>query len=203
MKKFIKGFIKLVGVISAIAAIAACIAFIFERIEEIKNKGIELALNAALVRSKDFNLNMNLTYNLNFNKVDKLNEAFGDEIRYGTNWGSSALMPGDDYIIKVGEPVGLVRGYTSNGFYTLDDFDYTGGKYVLKAGIPDITDPGICVTYPKGSEWDAAVPQGQYAFPGCIKLEDIDGDGKVDTGDKLQELRLQRQLRLSARWQGV
>ena len=43
MKRFIKGFIKLAGVISAIAAIAACIAFICERIEEIKDKGIELA----------------------------------------------------------------------------------------------------------------------------------------------------------------
>ena len=43
MKRFIKGFIRLAGVISAIAAIAACIAFICERIEEIKNKGIELA----------------------------------------------------------------------------------------------------------------------------------------------------------------
>ncbi len=43
MKRVINGFIKLVGVISAIAAIAACIAFIFERIEEIRNKGVELA----------------------------------------------------------------------------------------------------------------------------------------------------------------
>ena len=43
MRRFIKGFAKLVAVISAIAAIAACRAFICERIEEIKNKGIELA----------------------------------------------------------------------------------------------------------------------------------------------------------------
>ncbi len=42
MKRFVKGFFKLVAVISTIAAIAACISFICERIEEIKNKGIEL-----------------------------------------------------------------------------------------------------------------------------------------------------------------
>ena len=155
----------------------------YQNVGKTSNKGVELALNASLVRTKDFNLNMNLTYNLNYNNVDELNEAFGDEIRYGTGWGSSALMPGDDYIIKVGEPVGLVRGYTSNGFYTLDDFNYTDGKYVLKDGVPDITDPGIYVAYPKGSEWNAVIPDGQNAFPGCVKLEDIDGDGKVDTGD--------------------
>ena len=43
MKRFIKGFIKLAAVITAIAAIAAGIAFICERLEEIKNKGKELA----------------------------------------------------------------------------------------------------------------------------------------------------------------
>ena len=154
----------------------------FQNVGQTSNKGVELALNAAIVRSKDFNLNMNITYNLNFNKVDKLSEAFGDEIRYGTNWGSSALMPGDDYIIKVGEPVGLVRGYTSDGFYQISDFDYVGGKYVLKAGVPDI-DSGIYVAYPKGSAWNAVIPEGQNAFPGAVKLKDLDGSGMVDTGD--------------------
>ena len=155
----------------------------YQNVGQTSNKGIELALNASLVRSKDFNLNMNLTYNLNYNKVDKLSEAFGDEIRYGTNWGSSALMPGDDYIIKVGEPVGLVRGYTSDGYYSINDFDYVNGKYVLKAGVPDITDPGIYVAYPIGNEWKAALPEGQNAFPGCVKLKDVNEDGNVDTGD--------------------
>lgn len=42
MKRFVKGFAKLTAVISAIAAIVACIAFICERIEEIKNRGVKL-----------------------------------------------------------------------------------------------------------------------------------------------------------------
>lgn len=42
MKKFLKGFFKLTGYISAFAAVTAGIAFIAERIEELKNYGKEL-----------------------------------------------------------------------------------------------------------------------------------------------------------------
>ena len=152
----------------------------YQNIGKTSNKGVELALNAAIIRSKDLNLNLNLTYNYNKNNVDEL--AGGRDIQYGSNWGSSALMPGNDYVIREGEPLGLIRGYTSAGVYTLDDFDYINGQYVLKAGVPDFS-TNILTNYYKGPEWDAAIPQGQSAFPGALKLADIDGSGKVDTDD--------------------
>ena len=88
----------------------------YQNIGKTSNKGIELSLNAAIIRTKDLNLNFNLTYNYNNNNVDEL--ADGRDIQYGSNWGSSALMPGNDYLIREGEPLGLIRGYTSDGANT-------------------------------------------------------------------------------------
>ena len=152
----------------------------YQNIGKTSNKGIELALNAAIIRSKDLNLNFNLTYNYNNNNVDEL--ADGRDIQYGSNWGSSALMPGLDYLIREGEPLGLIRGYTSDGVYTLDDFNYVDGQYVLKEGVADLAS-SVITNYYKGPDWDAAIPQGQGAFPGALKLKDLNEDGIVNSDD--------------------
>lgn len=152
----------------------------YDNIGKTSNKGLEVALNTCIVRSKDFNLNMNLTYNLNFNKVEEL--ADHADIQYGSGWASAGQSPGNDFILTEGEPVGLVRGYTADGVYTLDDFNYTNGKYVLKEGITDISNISF-TNYPISPELKACLPEGQNAFPGCLKLKDLDGDGIVDTDD--------------------
>ena len=43
----------------------------------------------------------------------------------------------DDYLVKVGEPVGLMYGFVTDGFYKIDDFNYnaTTGVYTIKTGI--------------------------------------------------------------------
>ena len=152
----------------------------YTNIGQTSNKGLELALNAALVRSKNLNLNFNFTYNLNYNNVDKLKDDA--DILYGSGWGSSSLMPANDYLLTEGRPVGLVRGYTSDGFYTVNDFNYINGKYVLKNGIPDIS-ASIFVSYPIPGEMKDKLPNGQNAFPGAIKLKDRNGSGTVDADD--------------------
>ncbi|MCI6617610.1 MAG: TonB-dependent receptor [Prevotella sp.] len=150
----------------------------YANIGQTSNKGVELAINAALVRSKNFNLNLNATYNLNFNNVDEL--ADHRDILYGSGWGSSALMPALDYMLTEGRPVGLVRGYTSDGFYTTADFNYADGVYTLKEGVPDIS-ASVFTAYPKPSTIKTA--SGQNAFPGALKLKDLTQDGTVDSED--------------------
>lgn len=150
----------------------------YSNIGQTSNKGAELAINAAIVRSKDFNLNLNATYNLNYNNVDKLQDH--SDIQYGSGWGSSALMPGNDYLLSEDQPVGLIRGYTSDGFYTVNDFTYADGVYTLKSGIPDLSS-STYTAYPKPSE--LKTPKGQNAFPGAIKLKDLNDDGIVDSKD--------------------
>lgn len=153
----------------------------YTNIGQTSNKGVELALNAAIVRSKNFNLNFNLTYNYNFNNIDKLQG--GKEILYGSGWASSSLMPGNDYVLKEGSPVGVIRGYKSDGYYTLDDFDYANGVYTLKKGVPDIQS-SVFTNYPKPSELQ--VPTGQSAFPGALKVKDTSGDGIVSDEDVVE-----------------
>jgi hypothetical protein len=45
------------------------------------------------------------------------------------------------FLVKVGEPLGLIYGFINDGFYTVDDFNYDPATkiYTLKAGIPRYT----------------------------------------------------------------
>lgn len=148
----------------------------FQNVGQTSNKGIELALGVDLIRAKDFNLSLNATYNYNKNNVDKLNDdALADT---ATGWGSSMRKPSYDYIIREGQPVGVIQGFKSVGFYTVNDFDYINGVYTLKRGIPDIKN---IVNYVGGKNFKLA--EGQTAFPGCAKFADVDGSGTVDDGD--------------------
>ena len=146
-----------------------------QNIAKTSNRGIELSLNYEIVRQKDWNLSFGLTYNFNKNKVDKLQD--GVLASAHTNWGSSMRVPNYDYIVKEGEPVGLVQGMQSAGFYTVDDFDYADGVWTLKAGVPD----NVIGMGQYNSPYQLA--NGQKAFPGMVKYVDTNGDGTVDAND--------------------
>ncbi len=152
----------------------------FQNVGQTSNKGVELALNVDIVRSKDFNLNLTATYNFNKNNIDELSEdALADT---HTGWGSSMRLPYYDYIIRKGQPVGVIQGFKSAGYYAVSDFDYdaASGTYTLKTGIPDIKN---IVNYPTNVTNGFKKATGQTAFPGCAKFEDISGDGVVNGDD--------------------
>ena len=153
----------------------------FQNVGKTSNKGVELALGADLIRTKDFNLTMNLTYNFNKNNIDDLNEnALADT---HTGWASSMIRPSYDYIIRKGQPVGLIQGYQSEGFYTVDDFDYANGTYTLKSGVKD-TKGMINYASELLKSYSGHLPEGQTAFPGMLKFKDVDGNGVADADDK-------------------
>lgn len=149
----------------------------FQNAAQTSNKGIELSLSADLVRSKDFRLNLGLTYNYNVNNVDKILANVTADTH--TGWGSSMRIPYYDYAIREGYPVGLVMGLESAGFYSTADFDYVDGKYKLKAGVPDLR---TIVNYPSDAS-KALAAEGQVAFPGVAKFVDQNGDGVIDDSD--------------------
>jgi hypothetical protein len=74
-----------------------------------------------------------------------------------------------DFIVKVGEPVGSIRGFISDGYYLLSDFDYnaTTNAYTLKAGQPN--NLGVTSLAP---------------FPGRLKYKDLNGDLIIDDADR-------------------
>lgn len=152
----------------------------FRNMGQTSNKGVELLVNAMLVQKKDFNLTFTFTYNFNKNNVDELPDH--TPIYYGSGIFGSSQMPGNDFMLMEDKPVGVVQGFRAEGcgFYTVDDFDIVDGMYVLKAGIPDIS-TAITGTCNPNSGFPR--PSGQSAFPGMIRLQDIDGSGVVDNAD--------------------
>ena len=151
----------------------------YDNIGGTSNRGIELAIGGDILRGHDFNLSVNFNININRGKVDEL--APGVNGLYKTQWGSSMTQPNTgDYILVVGKPVGQVRGYTYDGWYTVDDFDYnsTTGMYTLKSGVPDIGSGILGTVY--GTT--AHKPVGQSAYPGVVKFRDISGPNGVPDG---------------------
>lgn len=153
----------------------------YQNIGRTSNKGLELALNYDVLRTKNFNLNVSATYNYNRNNIDQLNDNVSTQ--YKTNWASSALRPSYDYQFMEGKPVGIVRGFINDGFYTVNDFTVTekDGKFIykLKEGIADLNTSLIGRYYGQGN----FTTDGCAAFPGAIKLHDADANGTVDEGD--------------------
>ena len=151
-------------------------SFQMQNIAETSNKGLELSLNYEIIRQKDFNLSFGMTYNYNKNNVDKLQE--GVLASAHTNWGSTMRKPNYDYIVLEGEPVGLVNGFKSAGFYTVDDFTVADGVWTLKPGIPDNK---LDLGGDYGGPYNR--PEGQSAYPGMAKFADVTEDGVVDADD--------------------
>ena len=148
----------------------------YQNVGETSNKGLELSVFYEIVRSKEFNLSFNATYNYNHNNVEKVVEGVNADTH--TDWGSSMKRPYNDYIIREGSPVGTIFGYKSDGFYTVDDFNVVNGSWVLKDGVPDIS--GV-VNYSGGGVYNR--PEGQVAFPGMVKFADTNEDGVVTEED--------------------
>lgn len=135
-----------------------------QNIGKTSNKGVEVQLNAAIIKNAGFTWNANFNISTNKNKVVALgvNQPFTFP---AASWGVNGQPT--DYIVRIGDPVGAMWGFVTDGFYTVDDFNYTPGAngygiYTLKAGVP---------TY------GTALGNIQ---PGALKFKDLNGDGVVD-----------------------
>lgn len=153
----------------------------FQNVGQTSNKGAEIQVGVDLVNTKDWHLDVNVTYNYNKNNVDKLIDGVLVDTR--TSWGSSLTKPSYDYVIRVGQPVGLIQGFKSEGFYTPADFDYdaTTQVYTLKTGVPDTKS---IINYSAQTLNGFKRAANQNAFPGMVKFADTDKNGVIDDADK-------------------
>lgn len=136
----------------------------YRNIGSTRNRGVELTLNLPLVRKDNFDLDISGNISYNINEVTSLGGL--DRITAQSYWASTEI--GDDYIVQVGQPLGNMFGYRNDGRYEVSDFDYTGGKWVLKEGVADCS----------------SIIGASYLRPGAMKLKDLNGDGKVTTDDR-------------------
>ncbi|GAA0740854.1 TonB-dependent receptor [Gaetbulibacter jejuensis] len=136
----------------------------YRNMGEIQNTGIEASLSVIAIDKEDYGLDFSFNIGMNKNRINSLGimEDFGDN----TNWASTQI--GNDYVVQVGQPVGIMYGYQSDGRYEVSDFSYDSstGTYTLLDGVAD----------------NSAVIGN--VMPGSMKLKDIDGDGIVDVNDQ-------------------
>lgn len=133
-----------------------------QNVGAIQNRGVEFQISGTPVQKKNFSWNSNFNISFNRNKVEGLGGL--QEITQTSGWQGSDGV--DDYIVRVGSPVGLMYGFVTDGFYGIEDFDYNPSTqvYTLKAGI--------------ASNGVYGTPQ-----PGMLKWKDLNGDGVI-TADK-------------------
>jgi TonB-linked SusC/RagA family outer membrane protein len=137
----------------------------YQNLGQTTNKGLEITLNGTLISRKDFFLDMNFNISFNKNRVDAL---YGREKDQMIISGTGLEIGSDNYRIVVGEEIGLMYGYVSDGMYSFDDFtfDDVGKKWVIKEGVVDCL--GVLTR------------AGNYYGPGHMKLKDLNGDGKIN-----------------------
>ncbi|MGM9718074.1 MAG: SusC/RagA family TonB-linked outer membrane protein [Prevotella sp.] len=147
----------------------------FENSAETENKGIDVSLNFNLVNKRDFSLSAYANINFNKSKVKSLSGGL-ESMPFQSGWAGTDNKNTDDYIVRVGDPIGLVYGWEvdySNGhpYYTTDDFesyDPATKTYKLKEGVATTSLLGGVIG----------------VRPGTLKLKDINNDGVVDLDDR-------------------
>lgn len=128
----------------------------FKNVGSTENKGIEFTLTTRNIRSPKLSWTTDFNFAVYKNKVTGLNqeatfsqESFVESIYFSAYY--------EAFLVKVGEPLGLVYGYVSDGFYGVDDFDFNpaNGQYTLKDNVPGFV--------------------GMSVKPGDMKFKDLGG----------------------------
>lgn len=138
----------------------------YENVGELRNQGLEVAINTVNIQHKDFSWTSGFNISFNQNRILALtgNQTAllsGSGTFFDTRF--SSLSP---YIAAVGRSVGEMYGLKFDGIYQYSDFDrMPNGSYLLKANIP--TNGATRSTIQ----------------PGDIKYKDINGDGVADSKD--------------------
>lgn len=122
-----------------------------------KGHGLEIALNAVPVQTKDFQWDVNVSATFARDEVTKLSDGL-------------TIAPtdkGNIYYI-VGEPISIYYDYEVGNCWGVGEWD----KYVedFKAS--------------HNGEAPAGTGQATYGTPGTMKIIDRNGDGKIDDNDK-------------------
>ncbi|WP_449440625.1 SusC/RagA family TonB-linked outer membrane protein [Pedobacter steynii] len=101
-------------------------ANVYKNVGSVRNSGIELSLNTVNVRNEDFEWSTTFLFTANKNKVLKLNDGNAD-IFPGPNF------LGQNFVIRVGEPIGSFYGMTRLGTYSESE-SAEAAKHNLKPG---------------------------------------------------------------------
>lgn len=131
---------------------------------ETSNKGIELTLTSDVIQTKDLRIGLNINGAMNKNRVENIGEL--QQITANSNW-TSNTEASNDFKVIVGQPVGLMYGFVTDGWYTEDDFTWDGRRWNPKEGV--VNNATVA-----GATWG----------PGALRLKDLNGDGVITEQDR-------------------
>jgi TonB-linked SusC/RagA family outer membrane protein len=140
----------------------------YRNIGSTANKGLELQLSGTVIQTESFTWSATANASFNRNKITDLG-GLSEIPSIQSGWAGTALS-GPDYVARVGQPVGQMYGYITDGFYTTNDFrtyNYTTRTGVLNDGVAS----------------NASIT-GNPVMLGTIKLRDVNGDGIITEADK-------------------
>ena len=143
-----------------------------KNIADTRNRGVELQLSGQIVKKKNFTWDADFNIAANRNTVQKLASGLESQ-EFASGWVS--LGNYTDYLVQVGESIGNMYGYVSDGFYKVDDFNTVAianpttshtHTYTLKPGV--VSNAALFNT----------------TYPGGLKIKDLNGDGIISVEDK-------------------
>ena len=146
----------------------------YQNIGSTRNMGMEFSIKGIILDRKSKSLSYNLTIdgNISFNRTRVQDLGNVTSMLAQTScFGSSEYLTTAEFLLEVGQPVGNVYGYVTDGYYTAADFQsYMSSTQAwgLKEGVPNYGD-GFLTNKP---------------VPGSIKFKDLNGDGQITEDDK-------------------
>ena len=140
--------------------------FQIQNVGSTENKGVEFQLNGTPMQKKNFTWSANFNISFNKNRIKTLG-AYQNFYLANSGWLGNNFPA--DYIVRVGDPVGSMWGFETEGWYGIDDFTYnaTTKVYTLKTNVAS----NLSVT--------STAPQ-----PGTLKFRDLNGDTLINEKDR-------------------
>ena len=147
----------------------------YQNIGSTRNMGMEFSIKGIILdhKSKSLSYNLSVDANISFNKTRIQDLGNVTSMLAQTScFGSSEYLTTAEFLLEVGQPVGNVIGYETDGYYTAADFQsylVAQQAWGLKADVPNYGD-GFLTNKP---------------VPGSIKFKDQNGDGVINEDDKV------------------
>lgn len=147
----------------------------YQNIGSTRNMGMEFSIKGVILdkKSKSLSYNLSIDANISFNKTRVQDLGNMTSMLAQTScFGSSEYLTTAEFLLEVGQPVGNVLGYETDGYYTANDFQsYVTATHDwgLKGGVVNYGD-GFLTNKP---------------VPGSIKFKDQNGDGVINEDDKV------------------
>ncbi|MEM8525528.1 MAG: TonB-dependent receptor [Bacteroidota bacterium] len=152
--------------------------FAFKNIGEVENRGVELSLSTVNMKKGGFQWRTDFNISFNRNQVISL----GPEAEEFTV--SSIGAHRNDYIVRVGESLGSIYGFTWDGIYNYDDFvEFDGLDQVQREAIMADFDRGQDEWFTLKDGVPTKAGTSKYR-PGMIRFSDLNGDGVIDVEDR-------------------